>query len=345
MYKYGVSIFTGLSDYTREENLKYLKTASEMGCEVIFSSAHINEAEKEINELEELVTLASSYGMKVSLDVSKPMMSNFNVPKGLYALRLDYGFSLDEIVEMSNNAEFFVELNVSVLNKNDINVLIEKGLNISRTRASFNYYPKLYTGHDIQTCQDIINECHKYNIPVLGFLPSKVGHRPPLYEGLPTIENHRYIDLDLAIEEMKAIGFDEIAFGDAYASTLEIKKLKEHQNEELYLYMKKEQNVPLECLDILEGIYRIRPDLNSYMIRVTSKRGKYDIKEFNTVERRYLDVTIDNLNFKRYKGEICIVLKDLPKDERVNVIGKLYTTEFLLESVKNKKSFRIIPIE
>ena len=99
MYKYGVSIFTGLSDYTREENLKYLKTASEMGCEVIFSSAHINEAEKEINELEELVTLASSYGMKVSLDVSKPMMSNFNIPKGLYALRLDYGFTLDEIVE------------------------------------------------------------------------------------------------------------------------------------------------------------------------------------------------------------------------------------------------------
>lgn len=345
MYKYGVSIFTGLDDYSREENLKYLEQAASLGCKVIFSSAHITEARDAVAELEELIIEAKKYGMVISLDVSKPMMKNFKVPKDLYSLRLDYGFTFDEIVDMSNNAEYLVELNVSVLNKNDLETLIKMGLNTSRTRASFNYYPKLYTGHDISTCQEIINECHKYNIPVLGFIPSKVGHRPPLYEGLPSIENHRYIDTDLAIEEMKAIGFDEILFGDAYASIEEVIKLSLHQNEEIYLYMKKEKNVPSECLELLDGIYRIRPDLNSYMIRVTSKRGKYDIKEFNTVERHYLDVTVDNVNFKRYKGEICIVLKDLPLDERVNVIGRLHTTEFLLTSVINKNSFRIIPIE
>lgn len=345
MYQYGVSIFTGLDDYPQKKNLEYLKQAYELGCKVIFSSAHITEANNAYAEIEELIEKASEYGMKLCLDVSKPMMKDFVVPKKLHSLRLDYGFTFDEIVELSNNAGYFVDLNASTLKKEDIEELIKKGLNVNRTRASFNYYPKLYTGHDLSHCQEMIKIYHQYGIKVLGFIPSKTGFRPPLYEGLPTVENHRFIDTNLAIEEMKMIGFDEIAFGDAYASYDEIKKLQIHQQEEVLLYMKKVENFPFEYLELFNRTFKIRPDLNSYMIRVTSYRGKIEIKPFNNKERNYLDVTIDNNLFKRYVGEICILLQDLPLDERVNVIGKLHTTTFLLNVVKENKPFKIIPID
>ena len=51
-----------------------------------------------------------------------------------------------------------------------------------------------------------------------------------------------------------------------------------------------------------------------------------------------------NSLFKRYRGEICIILQTLPSDERVNVIGKLHTTDFLIEKIKENKPFKIIPI-
>ena len=344
MYQYGVSIFVGLDDYPQNKNMEYLQKAHELGCKTIFSSAHINEATQAKQDLEELVLQASKLGMNVSLDVSKPMMKNFEIPKGLYALRLDYGFTMDEIVELSNNGEYLIELNASTINKAYLEELVKKGLNLEKTRASFNYYPKLYTAHDISFCEEMIKEYRKYNISVLGFLPSKTGFRPPLYQGLPSIENHRYIDLDLSIEEMKAIGFDEIAFGDAYASYEEIEKLKIHQTEEILLYMNKVPNCPNQCLELLNNTFRIRPDLNSYMIRMTTHRGKVDINQFNTKERNYLDVTVDNSLFKRYRGEICIILQNLPSDERVNVIGKLHTTDFLIEKIKENKPFKIIPI-
>ena len=72
-----------------------------------------------------------------------------------------------------------------------------KGNNIEGTRYIYN---------DI-VCQEIINECHKYNIPVLGFIPSKVGHRPPLYEGLPSIENQEWVFYD-------HLGIDYLIKGD-----------------------------------------------------------------------------------------------------------------------------------
>ena len=78
---------------------------------------------------------------------------------------------------------------------------------------------------------------------------------------------------------------------------------------------------------------------------LSAVRGKIDIQPFNNIERHYLDVTIDNTLFKRYVGELCILLQDLPRDERVNVIGKLKTTPFLLNVVKENKPFKIIPID
>lgn len=145
MYKMGISVFNGLKEYNLASNLEYIKLAKKLGYEMVFSSAHINEAENAINDLKVCIDLANSLGMKLSLDISKPAFEKLGNISGLYSLRLDYGFTEEDIVKLSNEAEYFVELNASTLTNARFEKLVEKGLNLQKTRLSFNYYPKLHT--------------------------------------------------------------------------------------------------------------------------------------------------------------------------------------------------------
>ena len=220
--KTGLSIFTGLKEYSLEESLKYLELAHEHNIEMIFSSAHIKEADRSIEELNLIIEKCYEYNMKFVIDVSKTAFENLGLSDKVYAYRLDYGFTDQEVVDLSNSNKFFIELNASTLSEEKLKHLISMGLNVSHVRASFNYYPKLYTGHDLEDAEKIIKMFNKYGINVGAFLPSINQKRPPMYEGLPSIESHRLLDKSIAIEELKAIGVCEVFIGDAYASFDEI---------------------------------------------------------------------------------------------------------------------------
>jgi len=338
MIKIGCSIYTGLSDYSKESNLKFLELVKSLGYQIVFSSAHINEATLNLDELDELVSKAKEANINVSLDVSKPMMDRFIIPKDLYALRLDFGFDKENIIKLSNSSKYLVELNASTISENYFNELIQNGLNVKKARVSFNFYPKLYTGHTNEFVIQKIEFFKKFNIPILAFIPSHVGKRPPMYEGLPTIEAHRFMDLALVIEDLKAMGVNEIAFGDAYPSLEELMLLKAHQTSNLIL--------PFHFFEggekfksSLAGEFRIRPDYNDLMLRASSSRKHLDIEAFNTIDRKYGYVTIDNSGFLRYKGEVNIILTDLPRDERVNVIGYVDLTENIIRALKSGQKF------
>lgn len=339
MFKKGLSIYTGLKDYPLEKNLEYLKLANELGYEFLFSSAHINEASQAFNDLQLIIDTAYEYGIKLSLDISKPAMAKFKDFNHLYALRLDYGFTHEEIVEMSNTKPYKVELNASTLKAEDLEKLVLLGLNVKNVRASFNFYPKLYTGHDMEYVKEKIKLFSKFGISILVFIPSHKGMRPPMYEGLPTIEKHRTMDLALVIEDLKALGVDEIAFGDAYASREELELLKAHQTDYLILPFKKAEGLPDALLEHLKGEFQIRRDYNDLMLRSTTSRTKESIVPFNTIERTENMVTIDNDNFLRYRGEINIITKALPKDERTNVVGMVNLTENIVSALKRGQKF------
>ena len=335
----GISVYVGLDDYSLEQNLNYLQIAKDLGCEYVFSSAHIGEAKSDLYALQTIIDTTVKLGMKLSLDISKPMMEKIKIPKGLYALRLDYGFTDEEIAEMSKNAPYIVELNASTISKEKVEKLLKLGLNPSRVRMSFNFYPKLYTGHDLLDVYQKTLDFKKLNMTVAAFLPSHVGYRPPMYEGLPTVESHRKLDLELAIEELKACDIDGIYFGDAFASIEQLKILNKHKEDCLLLNLNLfEESKSLKT--ILNNTYKRRVDVNSYLLRVGNLNEKLNPQM--SLERHKFDVTIDNTLFKRYAGEINILLRDLPKDERVNVIGKLKTTDFILEAVKRGKVFKFI---
>lgn len=342
--KTGVSVFTGLKEYTLENTLKYLELAHLHNVEMVFSSAHINEADRSIDELNIIIEKCYEYNMKFVIDVSKTAFINLGLSDKVYAYRLDYGFTDEEIVELSNSNKFYIELNASTLSEEKLCKLIEKGLNVEHVRASFNYYPKLYTAHDICDANDIIKMFNKYGINVGAFLPSFYGKRPPMYEGLPSIESHRNQDLDISIEELKAIGVEEVFFGDSYASCEEIKTLENHSKNDVTLcaYLNNDNSEKDTIIDILSNASSIRPDVNSYLLRISSKRGSSFIPFNNNKNRNKFDLTIDNSLYGRYSGEVNIVLKDLPCDERVNIIGKVKCSDVIIEKLKQTKKVYFI---
>lgn len=335
----GISVYAGLDDYSKEENVKYLRLAKDLGCTHVFSSAHINEAKTSQEELQSIIDECNKLGLKLSLDVSKKIIDKYSSLEGLFALRLDYGFTDEEIIKLSHTAPYLVELNASTLSYEHIKSLIDNGINTSRTRFTFNFYPKLYSGHDILDVYNKTKICNEVGIYVGAFIPSHIGFRPPMYEGLPTVEAHRSMILDNAIEELKACGINGIYFGDAYASSEEIKTLNMHNTSDVLIKLSIYNN---EYDYIYDKSFRIRPDLNSSILRVSSVRSSNEILAFNTIDRKKYDVTIDNSKFKRYAGEINIVLKDLPNDERVNVIGKIDSTDIIINNIKRGNVFKFI---
>lgn len=336
MIEAGVSVYAGLSDYNMTDNAEYLELAKRLGVKRVFSSAHINEASLMPDDLKSLINKSIELGLALCLDISKPAFDTMPLPENIDTLRLDYGFSDEDIVRLSNEASFKIELNASTISKEKILKLIENGLNVDRVSLSFNFYPKEYTGHDFSYVKERTQMFKSLGLKVYSFINSHTGFRPPLYEGLPTIEDHRHLDLLNSINELKICGVDGIIFGDAYASIEEIETLMANTIDEY--------NVEVDCfegfsdvINTLNESYRFRIDYTPYMLRLGGNKKINDLDKNNCIERKRKMLTIDNALFKRYAGEVDIVLKDMKQDDRVNVIGVLNITDNVLDNLYNKR--------
>ncbi len=79
----------------------------------------------------------------------------------------------------------------------------------------------------------------------------------------------------------------------------------------------------------------------STMSRVTYKDE--DIQPENTRDLKRGDVIVVNNEYGRYKGELHIVLKDMPNDGRKNVVGSIPANEaMLLDYIVPWKPFAFI---
>lgn len=344
--KVGASLYVGLKEYPIEKNLEYLKLLKEEGVDLVFISAHIPEMSPSFKE--ELVIIcnkALELGVKVSLDVAKPIMKSLNLPK-VYALRLDYGFSLDEIVEMYdkqiNENGPVVELNASTIDYNDLLYLQAKGVNLSKIRISHNFYPKKWTG---LSADDVIKKnefFHKLGMNVMIYIPSSNQHRPPMYEGLPTVELHRELNIYGILSTMRYLGADEVFFGDAYASCEELRIAKKFNYDEAIIPIIVDSRISLEEKELLTRKHINRRDANEYFVRSSTRVKSGEVLPLNTSIRRLYDVTIDNVKFGRYQGEVCIMKKELPADERVNVVAKALINDLVIKSIFPSRKFRFV---
>lgn len=314
----GISVYVGLEDYPIEDTLKYLEQAKAFGIDFVFTSAHIPEASIE-GDFQRLLDKSDELELPLVVDVSKRVMDKFKLPKSLGALRLDYGFTIEEVVEYSNTLPYLIELNASNLTRSYLEKLKALNANFDNIRLSYNFYPKRYTGMDILNVKRL-NELYKeYGLKVLAYIPSNSSKRPPLYDGLPSVETHRDADICQASYELFAAGCDGVCIGDAYINTSDFAKLTSLSD--IYeIPIKVMKDLSNEEVEILNNVHTFRIDESSYLKRSSKSRG-IKIVPNNTINIKPYMVTIDNELYKRYTGELSIALKDMENKGFVNVVG------------------------
>ena len=345
----GISVYAGLG-YTVQENLELIEFASSVGMKYLFTSAQIPEAADSENFFEELLailTAATNKKFEIILDVSSEDAPLFNVEELI--LRLDDGFTTPRIAELSQTRK--IQLNASTVTEDFLTELKNLNANFENITALHNFYPRPETGLDSYFFIYQNKILHNFNIAVGAFIPSRDGkRRPPIGEGLPTLEDCRNFSADLSARYLAALGTDFIIIGDGLPTFDECKAISAVNSDEIVLtaQMMTEDEISKE---ILSKTFTRRPDISKSVIRAIEGRqilkslGAKIKAEISSKKRTFGDVTIDNENYGRYAGEVQIIDDELPADSRVNIVAHIIDEEFFLTRYikpRQKFSFKFI---
>ena len=179
--------------------------------------------------------------------------------------------------------------------------------------------------------------------------------RKPIYEGLPTVEEHRKMRFLKSCFDLLSLNTDIILIGDIDLSC-------EHWKEFGYL---NKGVIPLRnsCGILTDRIFQDRTDSSEYVVRavsdgnigetrkkfceyITKELAKYkiDIEKISTenpIKRG--DILVSNSKYMRYEGELEIALKNLGTDEKRCTISKVIEEDIeLLDYINILKKFEFL---
>ena len=350
---FGFSVYFGL-DNSKEENIKLLKDAHELGFTRIFTSLHIPEANYEVLKVEvkEFFQLAKEYDMDIISDISPNTFKFLDLEDmdlkglkdmGVKTIRIDFGYGEEDIANMTKNKYGIkVQLNASTITEEFFENLHRYSPNYENIDALHNFYPRIGTGIS-EECMINKNKLLKEKgIKPCAFVQSNNRKRSPLKDGLPTLEDHRNKEVREAANHLFALGNTSVFIGDSLPSIKELKDLSSLNPEviELDIQLNVKDNT---IIRLLNEVYSARTDEARDAIRASESRLRLNgdiIEPYNTVEKKYGDITIDNKDYLRYMGELQILLTNQEKDKRTNVVGFILQKDlYLLKYIKGGKKF------
>lgn len=350
----GISVYLGSESISGLES--YIQKVRDFGFTSIFTSLHIPEDDPALykKKLRELGMLALKYEMELMADISPHSLGHLGfswddaeglLEWGVSGLRVDYGIAEDVIVWLSTKMK--VALNASTLTREGLDRLKRAGLKLQSVEAWHNFYPRRETGLDAEEFTKVNRWIKAEGITVMAFIPGDDQLRGPLYEGLPTLEDHRemspfvsYIDL----VENRCV--HKVLVGDLTLAEDTLHQFAAYKDGVMMLRAEHAVNNK-SLLKSLETVQTNRRDSARDCIRsIESRRfGLIEARQipaFNTVERPIGSITVDNENYGRYEGEIQITKRDLPADEKVNVIGRIIKKDrVLLRNIRGGAKFQI----
>jgi uncharacterized protein len=348
----GISIYPGL-DNSFEENAQLIDTASQNGITRLFTSFHIPETNisRFKAELGELLHFAHQHHMEIISDVSPGTLKLLGMERfrlssfqllGIHTLRLDYGYSIEEIAELSRNTQHMrIQLNASTITSKILTDLLIQKADFDNIDALHNFYPREGTGLSEETLVRKTAMLHKAGIQVGAFIPSQYRRRSPLRAGLPTLEMHRCCSLSLAARHLAAMGMDSIFIADSLPSDEEIQTLSRLRDKQVTLHAKLLTNDTLQ-IELLKHTFTSRVDEARDAVRTQESRTFLTdtILPENTKIRPYGAVTIDNKDYLRYMGELQIIKRPQPADKRTNVAAQVLNDDtFLINYIVPGKKF------
>lgn len=359
MKRLGISIYPEKS--SKKEILDYIDLSSEMGFSRIFSCLlSVNKSKDEIKkDFIEINKYAKSRGFEVIVDVAPNIFSNLGISYNNLeffdeinadGVRLDIGFTGNEEAIMTfNKYNLKIEINMSN-NVHTIDTIMDYMPNRYNLYGCHNFYPHIYSGLNLDYFIKCTERFLKYGIKTAAFVTSqnKNTFGPwPVTQGLPTLEMHRFLPLDVQIKHFLAIDcIDDILISNCYPSYEELNSLKNLDLRLITFDVEMKKDVPEVENDIVfKELHFNRGDKSENMIRSTQSRLKYkghEFKLFNAPEIiKRGDIVIESSKYGHYAGELQIALKEMKNTGMSNVVGKVCDNEiFLLDYIKPWQKFK-----
>ncbi|MGH2318699.1 DUF871 domain-containing protein [Planococcus sp. SE5232] len=345
----GISVYLG--DDSFQELEPYIEKLSKLGFTSIFTSLHIPEDDPLLykERLQQLGQWALKFDMELMADIAPQSLAHLGfswesaeglLEWGLTGLRIDYGMDDNVIAELSHRMK--IALNASTLTRSGLAALNSAGLKRDAVEMWHNFYPRPETGLDSVEFVKTNLWLKSEGLTVMAFIPGDGILRGPVHKGLPTLEEHRDADPFEAYLHLKDEGaVDRVLVGDITLSDDTLEQFGAFHEGEILLRAK--ALVEMEEMDVQTNRWDAARDcIRSMESRQYGLIGTHLLEPNNTIARNKGSITVDNERYSRYQGELQITKRDLPADDKVNVIGKVINEDLsLLQYIKGGTKFRI----
>lgn len=362
MRQLGISIYPDQSNFERDQ--EYLKLAHQYGYTRVFTSLLQLKGEGGqdiLSQFKRTVEYANQLGLKTVVDVNPELFNELGLKYtdlhvlhdlGVWGMRLDEGFTGMEEAQMTHNPfGLKIELNMSS-GTNYLDSIMSYSPELDNLIGCHNFYPQEYTGLSDAIFMDYSKKYRQYALHTAAFVSSHdATFGPwPVNEGLPTMESDRSRSMASQVTHLKLTGMiDDVIIGNAYASKEELAAVAAAFNSDyptLHVDLAKNAS-DLEKEIILTPAHLYRGDASEYLLRDTLPRVVYSDKSIPAHTNNFTlnrgDIVVVNDGYPRYKGELQIVLKEMPNDGRRNVVGQLKQDDLaLLDFLEPWSTFNLV---
>ena len=348
MHKLGISIYPEHS--TPEKDYAYMELAAKYGFKRIFTCLlSVDKPKEEIMKtFGAFMDKAHELGFEVSVDTAPYVFDHLGAtPRDLSVfhelkvdiIRLDGHFDdyLDRVIT-HNPYGIKIEFNGS----SDANVdgLIKHGADAHNMIICHNFYPERYSGLGFNTFMKFNEKWKGLGLHTAAFVSSNAQNTYgpwPVYKGLPTLEMHRGLPIDVQVRHLLATEMiDDILIGNAIADEAELKAMSEVDLTKTTIGIQTIEDLSEEERHILFDLEQAgRQDHSDCYIRCSLPRSEYRKKtiparkcEKTMFERG--DVVIVNDNLGHYRGECEIILQPIENDGERNYVGRIPENEMMI---------------
>lgn len=358
MGKLGISIYQEKS--TEQEIKNYIDKAAENGFSRIFSCLLSVEESKEVivEKFKATNEYAKSKGFEIIVDVSPKVFNDLGISYkdlsffkeiGADGLRLDMGFTGSEESLMTFNPEGLkIEINMSN-NTRYIDTIMDYMPNKENLIACHNFYPHNYSGLNFDHFMKCTENFTKYGLRTAAFITSQnegTFGPWPVTDGLPTLELHRNLPVDVQAKHLIALGnIDDIIISNCYPTDDELNALGSMRKDMVTFDVVVSENTPeVERKILFEEMHFNRGDVSDNFLRSTQSRVKYKGHNFILFNAPEIikrgDIIIESSEYGHYAGEVQIALNDMINSGKSNVVGRVREEEiFILDYIKPWQKF------
>lgn len=381
MHKLGISVYPDKSPM--EEVYTYMEKAAKLGFSRIFTCfLSIPEEERAdyMVQFKEFMKKAHELGFEVAADTNPGVFELIGATPdnlkpfadlGLDIIRMDGNFGTQGDIQLTRNPyNIKIEFNASM--DSGVELLIKQGGNKDQMIMCHNFFPERYTGLDFDLFQDFNSYWKELNLHTAAFVSSNNENTIGPWQvfcGLPTVEIMRGLPIEVQARYLLATGnVDDILIGNYPATDEELEALSKINFQAIDVRVDEaegiSENEKLIMYDF--GPHYDRYDHSSFMLRSSMPRVKFKTKksvqdlfaETDTpkVKSQSIpyrdpgkkvftrgDVLVVNDNLAHYRGELEIVLTEIPNDGERNLVGTVKPEDLmLLDFIEPGQHFNLI---